>query len=127
MRNCVDSCRIYTVRLSPALNGSSEIRRFERSDAIEIRNRIIIFDFYTGLTHIVSDLSCSIALIMSYRQFPSFRPLSSLSQDGACDLLLWAEQAGDEAVWSEGLVVREGVREGAVLWDAHLRGQVPQR
>ena len=37
--------------LSPTLNRSSEIRRFERSDAIEIRNGII-FDFYTGLTHI---------------------------------------------------------------------------
>ena len=49
-RNCVHSCRIYTARLSPALNGSSEIRHFECSDAIEIRNGII-FDFYTGLTH----------------------------------------------------------------------------
>ena len=48
--NCVDSCRIHTARLSPALNGSSEIRRFERSDAIEIRNGII-FNFYTGLPH----------------------------------------------------------------------------
>ena len=36
--------------MSPALNGSSAIRRFERSDAIEIRNRIT-FDFYTGLPH----------------------------------------------------------------------------
>ena len=52
MRNCVNSCRIYTACLSPALNGSSEIRHFERSDAIEIHNGIILFDFYTGLTHI---------------------------------------------------------------------------
>ena len=51
MRNCVDSCRIYTARLSPALNGRSEIRRFERSDAIEICNGII-FDFYTGLPRV---------------------------------------------------------------------------
>ena len=52
MRNCVDRCRIYTACLSPALNGSSEIRRFERGDTIEICNGII-FDFYTGLPHII--------------------------------------------------------------------------
>ena len=52
MRNCIDSCRIYTARLSPALNGSSEIRRFDRSDAFEIGNGKL-FDFYTGLPHIV--------------------------------------------------------------------------
>ena len=41
--------------MSPALNGSSailSIRRFEGSDAIEIRNGIT-FDFYTGLLHTV--------------------------------------------------------------------------
>ena len=43
------SC-ISTARLSPALNGSSEIRSLECSDAIEIHNGII-FDFYTGLPH----------------------------------------------------------------------------
>ena len=37
--------------MSPALNGSSAIRRFEGSDAIEIRDGIT-FDFYTGLPHI---------------------------------------------------------------------------
>ena len=36
--------------MSPALNGSSAIRRFEHSDAIEIRDGII-FDFYPGLPH----------------------------------------------------------------------------
>ena len=51
MRNCVDSCHMYTARLSPALNGSSEIRCFERSDVIEIHNGII-FDFYVGLPHV---------------------------------------------------------------------------
>ena len=34
--------------MSPTLNGSSAIRRFERSDVIEIRDGIT-FDFYTGL------------------------------------------------------------------------------
>ena len=42
---------IYKAHMSPALNGSSAIRRFEGSDAIEIRNGIT-FDFYTGLPHI---------------------------------------------------------------------------
>ena len=51
MSICVDSCCIYTARLSPALNGSSEIRRFEHSEPIEIRIGIIS-DFYTGLPHV---------------------------------------------------------------------------
>ena len=37
--------------MSPALNGSLAIQRFERSDAIEIRDGIT-FDFYTGLPHV---------------------------------------------------------------------------
>ena len=36
--------------MSPGLNGSSAIRRFEHNDAIEIRDGIT-FDFYTGLPH----------------------------------------------------------------------------
>ena len=41
--------------MSPALNGSSAIRvrRFERSNAVEIREGIT-FDFYTGLPHMLS-------------------------------------------------------------------------
>ena len=37
--------------MSPTLNGSSAIRRFEGSNAIEIHDGIT-FDFYTGLPHI---------------------------------------------------------------------------
>ena len=37
--------------MSPALNGSSVIRRFKCSNVIEIYNGIT-FDFYTGLPHI---------------------------------------------------------------------------
>ena len=36
--------------MSPALNGSLAIRRFEGNDAIEIRDEITI-EFYTGLPH----------------------------------------------------------------------------
>ena len=38
--------------MSPALNGSSAIWRFEGSDAVEIRNGIT-FGFYTGLPLII--------------------------------------------------------------------------
>ena len=44
------SC-IYKACMSPTLNGSSMIRHFEHSDAIEIHDGII-FDFYPGLSHI---------------------------------------------------------------------------
>ena len=39
--------------MSPALSGSSAIRRFEGNDAIEIHDGIT-FEFYTGLPHIWS-------------------------------------------------------------------------
>jgi len=35
----------------PALNGSSALQRFERSNTVEIRNGIT-FGFYPGLSHI---------------------------------------------------------------------------
>ena len=49
----------YKARMSPALNGSSAIQRFERSNAIEICNGIT-FDFYTGLPHIINACACLI-------------------------------------------------------------------
>ena len=39
----------------PALNGSSTLQRFERGNTVEIHNGII-FDFHTGLPHIVISL-----------------------------------------------------------------------
>ena len=36
--------------MSPTLSGSSEIQRFERSDAIKIHNEIIL-NLYTGPSH----------------------------------------------------------------------------
>ena len=39
--------------MSPALNGSSAIQRFEYSNAIELRDGIT-FDFYMGLSHILT-------------------------------------------------------------------------
>ena len=46
----INICHVYTVRMSPALNGSSALQCFERSNAIEIHNRIM-FDFYPALPH----------------------------------------------------------------------------
>ena len=40
----------YKAHLSPVLNGCLEILHFERSDAIEIRDRVM-FVFYSGLPH----------------------------------------------------------------------------
>jgi len=40
--------------MSPALNGSSMLEHFERSNASEIRNGIM-FDFYPGLPHMCTD------------------------------------------------------------------------
>ena len=37
--------------MSPALNGSSALQCFERSNVVKIRNGIM-FDFYPGLPHI---------------------------------------------------------------------------
>ena len=42
---------MYEAHMSPALNGSSAIQRFEHSDVIEIRDGIT-FDFYMGRSHI---------------------------------------------------------------------------
>ena len=39
---------IHTVRMSPALNGSSVLERFKRGNAIKIHDGIM-FDFYPGL------------------------------------------------------------------------------
>ena len=36
--------------MSPTLNGSTVLQRFERGNAVEIRNGIM-FDFYLGLPH----------------------------------------------------------------------------
>ena len=38
--------------MSPARNGSTALQRFERGNAIAIRNGIM-FDFYPGLPHII--------------------------------------------------------------------------
>ena len=42
---------VYSAHMSPALNGSSTLEHFKRSNASEIRNGIM-FDFYPGLPHV---------------------------------------------------------------------------
>ena len=47
-------CDLATpLRMSPALNESTALQRFERGNAVEICNGIL-FDFYPGLAHIVA-------------------------------------------------------------------------
>ena len=47
----INTCHIYTAHMSPVLNGSFALQRFERSNAIKICNGIM-FDFYPGLPHV---------------------------------------------------------------------------
>ena len=65
LRRLVSYSYIYEVHMSPALNGSSVIRRFEHSDVIEICDEII-FDFYTGLSHMHSGAHCVWGLFFMY-------------------------------------------------------------
>ena len=44
----MNTYHLYTVHMSPALNGSSAIVRFECGNTIEIRNEMM-FNFYLGL------------------------------------------------------------------------------
>ena len=64
----INTCHVYTVRISPTLNGSSALQRFERSNASEIRNGIM-FDFYPGL-HIYS-ITCIMSNVYNYPSLPS--------------------------------------------------------
>ena len=53
--------------MSPALNGSSALQRFERNNAIEIRNGIM-FDFYPGLPHMhIAWVTCISPREMAFR------------------------------------------------------------
>ena len=55
---CVDQCmntslrHVHAARMSPTLNGSFALQRFECGNTIEIRNGIM-FNFYPGLPHMV--------------------------------------------------------------------------
>ena len=59
---------IYKVCMSPALNGSSVIRRFEHSNATEIRDGKT-FDFYTRLPQLLQ-LTC--VQLLQYLQTKRF-------------------------------------------------------
>ena len=78
----LDWCYIYTANLNPAFNGSSEILHFERSDAIQICDGIMLI-FYPELpvTHLpwigkfslvkysfVKFLRCFIFVALAYRK-----------------------------------------------------------
>ena len=71
MHNCIDSCCIYTARLSPALNESSEIQCFEHSDAIEICDGII---FDSRDCHICGLHKTDLSQLMSPSLVPRLSP-----------------------------------------------------
>ena len=47
----MNTYHINTARMSPALNGSAALEHYERGNATELRNRLML-DFYLGLPHI---------------------------------------------------------------------------
>ena len=47
----MNTCHAYTACMSPTLNGSSVLERYECGNAIKIQNEIM-FNFYPGLPHI---------------------------------------------------------------------------
>ncbi len=61
MHSCVNkcSCYIYNVRLSPALNGNTEIQWFEHSNVIEICDRITNIKFL----HMTATCTCTCTCI----------------------------------------------------------------
>ena len=75
--------------MSPALNRSSAIRRFEGSDAIEIRDGIT-FDFYTGLPHMPNHLvyASSSYTVLLYCNTPKLVQLREIKEIKAMDSIL---------------------------------------
>ena len=51
----------------PTLNRNSAVQHFERSDSVEIHDGII-YDFYTGLSHVHSFIYASVAAAADYTQ-----------------------------------------------------------
>ena len=83
---------IYVLCMSPTLNGSSVLQRFECGNVVEIRNRIM-FDFYPGLPHISHVLILDMyQLTIKTRSVPHQRQdfagtpvfVASLSNTGCC-------------------------------------------
>ena len=55
----MNTYHIYTARLSPTFSRSSALEHFERSNASEIRNKIM-FDFYLGLPHMLNTVTTNL-------------------------------------------------------------------
>ena len=66
---CRYSC-IFIARMSPALNGSFALQRFECGNTVELRNGIM-FDFYPGLPHICGSPYVLAILSSSIKPDPS--------------------------------------------------------
>ena len=59
----MNTYHVYTVCMSPALNRSSALECYKRSNAIKICNRIM-FDFYPGLPYMKSTCTCVMYMYM---------------------------------------------------------------
>ena len=57
--------------MSLALNESSVVRHFKHGNAIEILDRII-FDFYTGLPHVVLGVFALIYMLHKHLKFEAY-------------------------------------------------------
>ena len=68
-----------TARMSPTLNGSYALERFERGNAIKIRNGMM-FDFYLGLKHTI--------VIPGWTVLMSSIPMNTLVINFKCKLLV---------------------------------------
>ena len=107
-------------RMSPALNGSSEIRRFEHAYAIEIRDGIM-FVFYLGLPHVLinflnhshqlkkfrSSIHILYNVIVSQVLIPNDKDSSPLSLTQSL-IQLFSTQAASEWTFSVGMTWSNG-------------------
>ena len=81
------------MHMSPALSGSSAIRRFESIGVIEIRDGIT-FEFYTGLPHIASHFltrGTTITLVQSYHTYDHQDASCCVGYDRLSNITLWGD------------------------------------
>ena len=81
----INTCYVYTARMSPTLNGSSALQCFERNNVIEIRNGIM-FDFYPGLPHMHILVHELVSVLESWEFVPGLCVKCNTVQIKPCNL-----------------------------------------
>ena len=84
--------------MSSILNGSSAIRRFERSNAIEICNGIT-FDFYTGLPHMYLQSAVWLQQFSGSDTFSTYTCTHTYSCGWRCHYLLLSHWGSARGTW----------------------------